>query len=130
MIKDQLQKEMLEKVKPGVKPSDLKKKLKRSKSVGDIPQAPTLPITIESLQDEISVLALQLETTAREKLELETENKQLKKQARNNPPTALLTDQLKQKQKQIEELRAKLETENTTAELDTSLFARHKGLKD
>src|SRR5215208_6672013 len=42
MTKQQLQKELLEKVKPGTKPSQLKK-LKRSKSEGDIPKAPPLP---------------------------------------------------------------------------------------
>src|ERR1043165_121502 len=38
-LQDQLQKELLEEVKPGVKPSDFRK-LKRSKSEGDIPKAP------------------------------------------------------------------------------------------
>src|SRR3954447_8767517 len=42
MTKQDLQKELLEKVKPGVKASHLKK-LKRSKSEGDIPKAPSLP---------------------------------------------------------------------------------------
>src|ERR1043165_1487743 len=45
MTKPDLQKELLEKVKPGTKPSDLKK-LKRSKSAGDIPQALPLPISL------------------------------------------------------------------------------------
>src|ERR1043165_1605148 len=39
MTKEELQKEIKEKVKPGIKPSQLKK-LKRSKSSGDIPKAP------------------------------------------------------------------------------------------
>jgi hypothetical protein len=43
MTKQKLQAELLEEVKEGVKPSDLKKKLKRSKSLGDIPSAPPLP---------------------------------------------------------------------------------------
>src|SRR5918912_1068151 len=42
MTKQDLQKEILAKVKPGTKPSDLKK-LKRSKSADDIPQAPPSP---------------------------------------------------------------------------------------
>ncbi|CAI2183247.1 15547_t:CDS:1, partial [Funneliformis geosporum] len=42
MTKQALQKELLEKVKPGAKPSDIKR-LKRSKSAGDIPTAPPLP---------------------------------------------------------------------------------------
>ena len=90
MTKENLQKELLEKVKPGTKPSDLKK-LKRSKSLGDIPTPPT-------------------------------------------PPTNLLQDQLKEKQKEIENLRKQLEEKNTptetSAELDTALFARHRSLKD
>ena len=39
--KGSLQKEILEKVKPGTKPSDIRK-LKRSKSADDIPSAPPL----------------------------------------------------------------------------------------
>ena len=42
MTKSDLQQELLAKVKPGTKPSHLKK-LKRSKSDSDIPQAPPLP---------------------------------------------------------------------------------------
>jgi len=88
MTKSELQKELKEKVKAGVKPSDLKK-LKRSKSLGDIPTPPPLP----------------------------------------DPPNILLQDQLKEKQKLIEELRKQLETVNqelkeTKQELDNSLEAR------
>jgi hypothetical protein len=39
MTKQKLQQELKEKVKPGIKPSALK----RSKSLGDIPKAPPLP---------------------------------------------------------------------------------------
>jgi chromosome segregation ATPase len=42
MTKEQLQKELKEKVKEGVKPSDIKR-LKRSKSADDITQIPTAP---------------------------------------------------------------------------------------
>src|SRR5436305_129811 len=42
---ERLQKELKEKVKEGIKPSHLKK-LKRSKSEGDIPKAPPLPNSI------------------------------------------------------------------------------------
>src|SRR5687767_9976587 len=45
MTKDQLQKELKEKVREGIKPSDLKK-LKRSKSADDIPKAPPLPNSV------------------------------------------------------------------------------------
>jgi hypothetical protein len=50
-----------------------------------------------------------------------------------NPPTQLLQDQLKEKQQQIESLRQQLETKPTLpelTELDNSLLARHKSLKD
>jgi hypothetical protein len=57
MTKQQLQQELKEKVKEGIKPSHLK----RSKSLGDIPSAPPLPN-----QPNIQ--------------QLETENKELKKQ--------------------------------------------------
>ena len=97
----EFQKELNEKIKPGVKASDLKK-LKRSKSADDLPAVPVSPTTrIKNLEDEISVLALQLETSEREKEVLEVENKQFKQ----NPPTPLLQEQLKEKQKEVEELR-------------------------
>ena len=63
-MKQELQKELKEKLQEGVKPSELRK-LKRSKSTGDIPKAPSLP------------------------------------------PNSLLQDQLKEKQREIEHLRAK-----------------------
>jgi len=98
------QAELLAKVKPGTKPSHLK----RSKSADDIPKAPPLPIANLS--------------------ELE----QLKKQTDLN---ALLSEQLKEKQSEIESLRKQLETANnspgeTLTELDQSLMARHQSLKD
>src|SRR3954447_7067233 len=42
MTKEKLQAEIKEKVKPGIKPSQLK----RSKSAGDIPKAPPLPSSV------------------------------------------------------------------------------------
>ena len=111
MTKDQLQKELKEKLKEGVKPSELKK-LKRSKSDGElpsnrsslgnerhIPKAPPLP-----------------KTNPREIEELQAEKQ-------------LFSDQLKEKQKEIEELRKTLEAKNTELkatkkDLDNSLQAR------
>ncbi|CAG8623170.1 824_t:CDS:2 [Diversispora eburnea] len=63
MTKQKLQQELLEEVKEGVKPSDLKKKLKRSKSLGDIPKAPPLPTqpNIQQLQQENEKLKKQVE---------------------------------------------------------------------
>src|SRR4051812_31438179 len=66
--KDNLQQELKEKVKEGVKPSDLKK-LKRSKSESDLAVPPPPPL----------------------------------------PPDHLLHDQLKEKQREIETLRQKVE---------------------
>ena len=135
MVKEQFQKELKDKVKPGVKPSDLRK-LKRSKSAGDIPSAPTSPTTkLKDLESQISTLELKLEVKNRELIALEVENKQLK----NNPPTQLLTDQLKEKQTHIETLRERLETTNTelnklketnSAVLDENLVIKHQSLKD
>jgi len=69
MTKQDLQKELIETVKEGVKPSDLKK-LKRSKSADDIssnnPPAPPLPLVNEQLkekQKQIESLTEKLEQT-------------------------------------------------------------------
>jgi len=136
MVKEQFQKELKDKVKPGVKPSDLKR-LKRSKSAGDIPATPPSPtLKIKQLEDKISVLELTVETKDRELLEKESEIKQLKK---NPPPHQLLTDQLKEKQKDLESLREQLatvSTELTTLKnsqdiiLDENLTLKHQSLKD
>ena len=58
MTKEKLQQELQEKVRPGIKPSQLK----RSKSLGDIPKAPLLPDqpTIQQLQTENKELKSQL----------------------------------------------------------------------
>ncbi|CAI2188726.1 5557_t:CDS:2, partial [Funneliformis geosporum] len=74
--KEDLQKELLEKVKPGAKPSDIKR-LKRSKSDSDIATIPVAP----------------------------------------PPPNHLLSDQLKEKQRELENLRKESETKSTTIRL-------------
>src|SRR5437763_8191133 len=106
MTKENLQKELLEKVKPGTKPSHLKK-LKRSKSDGDIPKAPPLPLNTSFTDPNQALSTLE----------------ELKKATDLN---ALLTDQLKAKQSQIEELRKDLEKthpiSNELSELDHSLI--------
>lgn len=157
MTKQDLQKELKEKVKPGVKPSHLRK-LKRSKSEGDIPKAPPLPqstplsksqsnppltetkypyTTLISQQQELE--KLQKETQAksdtiallRKKItELEKEGIHSELSQKSNPPSQLLQDQLSEKQTQIEALRKQLETKPNLTELDNSLQARHKSLKD
>jgi capsule polysaccharide export protein KpsE/RkpR len=137
MTKQALQQELLEKVKPGTKPSQLK----RSKSAGDISvkEAKSLnrsksaqelePVnhkeTVEQWENKVSILELKLETQARELTELnslQAENEHLKAQS-------------KVKQQEIEQLRKGLEEKNTElsqikAELDKSLEARHQGLKE
>ena len=142
MTKENLQKELLEKVKPGTKPSHLK----RSKSDSDIPQAPPLPLSeIEQLKKENEQLKQKAQATAERLKDLpdfaQSGNtsftdpnqalstlEELKKQTDLN---ALLTDQLKAKQSEIESLRQQLETNPTDlTELDHSLISRHKSLKD
>jgi hypothetical protein len=79
MTKQDFQKELKEKIKPGVKASDLKK-LKRSKSAGDIPSVPPSPTTkIKQLEDKISVLELTIETKDRELVEKDAEIKELQR---------------------------------------------------
>jgi len=79
MTKDQLQAELKAKVKPGLKPSDLKK-LKRSKSADDIPSTPPNPPLKKShsqleiplppnLKQQISALQDEL-TTERKRVDL------------------------------------------------------------
>src|SRR3954451_14599818 len=133
MTKQDLQKELKEKVKEGVKPSDLRK-LKRSKSAGDIPKAPlpkSTPLVksksaqelepnnskIEQLESKISVLELKLETQARELIEKDIEKYSLKEQATK-------TNQ------QLKELAEFAQSNSKQTELDQSLMARHQNLKD
>ena len=93
MIKQDLQSELLAKVKLGTKPSQLKK----SKSLSDLPaektkdtrrnsvepiiNANTLKAQLTEAQDEISILALKVETQSRELTEFKAENAHLKEQA-------------------------------------------------
>ena len=87
--------------------------------MGDIPKAPPLP-----KNQEVEQLKAEL---ARVKAENQSELKKA------NGLTSLLQEQLKEKQQEIEELRKALETNQTpnpTQELDQSLKARHKSLKD
>ena len=132
MTKKDLQKELLEKVKPGTKPSHLK----RSKSLDDIPPAPPLPPTeIEQLRQENKQLKKEAQLIQAQLKELADLAKNPENPLKRNPPTPLLEDQLKQKQKQIEHLRKQLEethqelTQKNT-ELDNSYEARTNSLKD
>jgi chromosome segregation ATPase len=157
MTKQDLQKELREKVKEGVKPSHLKK-LKRSKSADDIPSPTTSPplkksqsqleisLTQPSPKEQISQLQEQVEfhsETASSYLKsLQTSQakvSELETKLKNNPPNVLLSEQLKEKQQEVESLREKLETTNSELTalkkeksnlLDTNLTLKHQGLKD
>src|SRR5687767_3646646 len=104
MTKQELQQELLEKVKPGTKPSHLK----RSKSESDIPKAPRLPLS------ESELLRQQEEDSA----------KQIEELKKATDLNTLLQEQLKEKQKEIESLRKQLEPTNPNpsdlTELDQS----------
>ena len=119
MTKDQLQQELKEKVKPGVKPSDLKKKLKRSKSADDIPSSssPNTPLKKSQSQLEIPLTqptSEQTITNLKEQVKFHAETAQdyltslstsqakvseLEEKLKKNPPTPLLQEQLKASKK-------------------------------
>ena len=156
MPKKKLQQEIKDKVKPGVKPSDLKK-LKRSKSADDIPSTPTsvplkksqsqleIPLTQPNPKEQISNLKEQVkfhaETAANYLKSLQSSQAKVSELEGKikNPPSSLLQDQLKEKQKELESLRAKLESTNSelntlkethSSVLDDNLSLKHQGLKD
>lgn len=130
---EDLQKELLEKVKPETKPSHLKKSKSAS---GLVPKAPPLPTS--NLENQISVLELKLETQARERQSLlsDLQSKCDELQSKDDELTekdvalTIYLEQLVVKQKKIEELKERLETNSDLAELDISLSARHRSLKD
>ena len=154
MTKDQLQQELKKEIRPGVKPSDLKRKLKRSKSADDIPSSstPNIPLQKSQSQLEITLTQPSKEETIinlKEQVKFHAETAQnyltslstsqakvseLEKKLKKNPPNVLLSEQLKAKQQELESLRKKLEEANTkltetTQELDNSLFARVEAVK-
>jgi hypothetical protein len=165
--KDDLQAELLAKVKPGTKPSHLK----RSKSESDIPsplnkglgamlpKAPPLPLSEleqlkkenEQLRQSLSAAKQEQQATSERLKELHDFAKSDNTSALTNPTQALsqltgelkkqadlntlLSEQLKEKQREVESLRKQLEATNnspkeTLSELDHSLMARHQSLKD
>src|SRR6266496_6556916 len=105
------QKELLEKVKPGTKPSHLK----RSKSADDIPKAPSLPL------NQLTELKKQTDLNSLLQEQLKEKQKEIEALRQKDEDSA----------KQIEELRKQLgEPKETLTELDHSLMARHQSLKD
>ena len=143
MTKEQLQKELLEKVKLGTKPSQLKKSksadqllpkstpLTKSKSAETFSD-PKYPYTsLISQQQTIEKLAKESQARSTTISLLRKKVEELEK----HPPTLLLEEQLKVKQRELEGLRKDLEAKNaelnqTKQELDKSLEVRHQGLKD
>jgi len=128
MTKDQLQKELKEKVKAGVKPSDLKK-LKKSKSLDDLPSPPPNP----PLKKSHSQLEIPLPTQASKDQII----KQLKQDLLFTQNTAAnyLTSlsaaqaQLTQLQEQIKENPTELKTKITQLE-DHILQLRVEKIKE
>src|SRR3954454_1924937 len=121
MTKQDLQKELLEKVKPGTKPSHLKK-LKRSKSADDIPTTPSsLPLAKSQSNPPIET-KYPYTTLISQQQELE----RLQKESKAKSDTIAL---LRKKIESLEEP-TNQEFKPTLTELDNSLFARHKNLKD
>ena len=128
MTKQELQKELKEKVKAGVKPSDIKK-LKRSKSADDIPNPPT-PLLADQLtqkQKQIESLTKESETKSttirllREKLDRDTkeqEIKELKEQLDNSLEAR--TKALKDYAKQHEQIKALNQELNETIDQASS----------
>jgi hypothetical protein len=124
MTKQDLQKELLEKVKPGTKPSTLKK-LKKSKSTGDIPKAPPLPTQSPPLNRSKSTEPFSdpnypYTTLISQQEELEV----LRKETETKSTTISLL------RKKIENLEEKLKEPTPLTELDQHLISRHKSLKD
>src|SRR3954454_23742408 len=131
MTKD-FQKELLENVTEGVKPSTIKK-LKRSKSVDDVasPSSPNIPLKKSQSQLEITLnqpSSQEQITNLKEQVKFHAETAQnylqslstsqakvseLEGKLKNNPPTPLLQEQLKAKQQEVESLRKKFEDTNT-----------------
>jgi hypothetical protein len=124
MTKQNFQKELLEKIKPGVKASDLKR-LKRSKSADDIPSAPPLPnsVPLSKSQSEIPLTQSSAKPTLT----------QLQEQIKFHAETAQnYLKSLQVSQAKVCELEEKLKNKplSQSEELDNSLFARHQNLKD
>src|SRR6266513_2840842 len=133
MTKKDFQEELQTKVKPGVKPSDLKKKLKRSKSASDIPVSSTPNIPLQKSQSQLEITLNQPSskeqiTNLQEQVKFHAETAQnylqslstnqarvsdLEEKLKKNPPNVLLNEQLKEKQQEFESLRKKLEDTNT-----------------
>jgi hypothetical protein len=111
MTKEQLQKELKEKIKPGVKASEIKK-LKRSKSADDIANPPT-PL----LADQLKEKQQQIESLTKES---ETKSNTIR----------LLRENLERDSQEQEITELKSQLNQTKQQLDNSLAARLNALSD
>jgi hypothetical protein len=109
--KSDLQKELLEKVKPGTKPSHLK----RSKSADEIPKTPPLPL----LQDQLKEKQKEIE---RLRKVLEISNSELTRLKQTGSNTSSLPSEVSETDFTKSPLRSDASLQ--------SLIARHKSLKD
>ncbi|RHZ35556.1 hypothetical protein [endosymbiont GvMRE of Glomus versiforme] len=135
MTKEQLKQELKDKVKEGVKPSDIRK-LKRSKSLGDIPKAPPLPTQpdVQQLEQENQQLKAQLAKVnadwtnlAQKRVEnlkespnpriKELETKLLESQQELNQTVKDATEEINRQENEIKQLRTKL-TQTTQQKQD------------
>src|SRR3954453_13834722 len=115
MTKQDLQQELLEKEKPGVKASDLKK-LKRSKSADDIPSAPplpTVPLNRSKSQEPFSDIKYPYTTLISQSQRIEELEKE----------TTAKSGTIKLLRKKIEELEKLEPVSTSSAELDQALLA-------
>ncbi len=127
MTKDQLQQELKKEIRPGVKPSDLKNKLKRSKSTDDIPASSPPNIPLKKSQSQLEIPLTQ--PNSKEQITNLKEQVKFHAETAQNYLTSLSTSQAK-----VSELEEKLEAKNTELkatkqELDNSLFARVEAVK-
>ena len=120
-MKEQLTKELKEKIIEGVKPSDLKK-LKKSKSDSDIP-TPTLNTPLKKSQSQLEIPLTKPSSEEQIIAQLQEQVKFHAKTASN------YLKSLQSSQAKVSELEEKLKNQ-PTLELDQHLMARHRNLKD
>jgi hypothetical protein len=144
MTKDQLQKELKEKVREGVKPSDIKK-LKRSKSDSDIPaplnkgagtsfpKAPP-PLTRSQSNQPFNDPKYPYTTLISQQADLVSAQQELDKLRKESESKSTTISLLRKKVVELENSLSSLDKERqeleTNPDLDNSLLTRHKNLKD
>src|SRR5205823_3793237 len=136
MNKDQLQQELKEKIKEGIKPSDLKKK-KTGENIGSIPTPPPPPpiidkeekpnqnpvnsddlpspiaYKIKKLEEEVKFWSDKSANYLKNLQELTAENDNLKEQ-KKEPINKELEQALKEANEKIRELQAEIQAQNKT----------------